>query len=250
MAEQKPRRLDRADVLGVLGVIIAILVVVLPVTWWLQCGLLAVAAVLISQLAFYSAAMIHRPKSQKLLVAAVTITGLVAISWSPVKSQYQKSQPPDVTPMLVSPEQPAVMLINESANVARNIKWGVVLWNLDSLDRVDPLPIPYQAFDFIRPREHGGPEQLFNAAILGLIKPGNRLFGYATVDCPDCATTRCVWIYIEYGKGGWYAPLPKEAPFVNTSQLFKMIPEIEKNVSSAMNMMAPAGRRIPIKKLD
>jgi hypothetical protein len=84
------------------------------------------------------------------VVAAVLIAVLIAITAPSVKSQYQRDQPPDVTSMFVYPEQPALVITNESANIAREIKFGVVLWNPDT-PRLGPLPIPFQTFDFIRP---------------------------------------------------------------------------------------------------
>jgi hypothetical protein len=78
------------------------------------------------------------------------------------------------------------------------------------------------------------------------VKSGDRLFGYVTVSCPECATTRDAWVYIEYGKAGWYAPLSRDAPFVSMNHIFKAIPLVEKNVDSALDEFAPISRRIPI----
>ncbi len=239
-----------ADTLAIFGIILTIFVVVFPVTWRLQCALLLVAGFLIVELAFHSRWAIHLPNSYRGVIASVAVAALITISWSPVRLQYQKDQPPDVIPILVSPTEPVIVLINESANVAREIKWGLIVWNLDAPAGLNnPLQIPFQAFDFLRPHERSVPEQLFTAAILSAVKPGNRLFGIATVTCPDCATDRNVWVYIEYGKGGWFAPLPTDKG-VSMQQLFRLIPEIEKNISASVDEIVPANQRIPIRLLS
>jgi hypothetical protein len=192
------------DTLSVVGIILSIFVVVFPVTWRLQCGLLVVANLLIIELAFNSRWTIHLGNRHKRALAFVAVAGFVALSWSPIKLQYQKDQPPDVFPLLAEPKEPVIVLQNESANVAQNIKWGVVIWNVDIPEpNQNPLQIPFQTFDFLRAYQSSAPEQLFTPTILSKVKPGNRLFGYVTAECPECATSRDAWVYIEYGKGGW-----------------------------------------------
>src|SRR5277367_4838809 len=66
--------------------------------------------------------------------------------------------PPDVSLRLVYPESPALLLVNTSPIVARDIKYWAAIWNLDKPDRNDPLPIPAATFDYIRAHETGGPE--------------------------------------------------------------------------------------------
>jgi hypothetical protein len=34
------------------------------------------------------------------------------------------------------------------------------------------------------------------------------LFGSASTVCPDCQRGHTIWVYIEYGKGGWYSEVP------------------------------------------
>jgi len=246
----KRKSLDRADLLAIVSLILTILVVVLPITWWFQCLLLVIVFALVVWLAFVSPWTIGRPWWQKFLFTFVATAALIAVSRSPIKSQYEKQQPPDVIPLFVYPKEPALVLKNNSANTAREIKWGVTLWNLDTPDRRDPLPIPFALFDFIRPHEFSGAEQLFSRSILPLVKAGDRLFGFAEVSCPDCATTREVWVYIEFGKGGWYMPLSKDAPFVNMNHLFKTITDIEKDTEPAIDAIAPPTQRIPIKDIN
>jgi hypothetical protein len=118
---------------------------------------------------------------------------------------------PEVALQLVYENMPALLLMNLSDVVARDIKWTVALWNKDLPDRNDPLPIPVSTFDWLRPHDNGGPEALFDAPrVASLVKPGDHLLGSASVVCPTCIRGRTYIVYIEYGKGGWFAELPDE----------------------------------------
>jgi hypothetical protein len=118
---------------------------------------------------------------------------------------------PDVSLRFVYPKSPALVLVNNSEIIARDIKWVVVLFNMDLPDRDDPLPIPINTFDWLKPHTEGGPQNLFRSELVSpLLKPGNRLFGSASVTCPACARGRTYVVYIVWGEGGWFAELEDE----------------------------------------
>jgi hypothetical protein len=118
---------------------------------------------------------------------------------------------PDVALRFVYPKSPALVIANRSDSIARDIKWVVVLWNMDLPDRDDPLPIPVATFDWLRPHQDGGPQGLFgHSAVASLVKPGDRLFGSASVSCPNCARGRTYVVYIVYDKGGWVSEVEDE----------------------------------------
>jgi len=115
---------------------------------------------------------------------------------------------PDVTLRFLYSSEPVLQLLNQSDVIARDIKWSVVLWNLDLPERNDPLPIPVATFDWIRPRQAGGPQGLFLApSVRSLLRPGNRLVGSASVICPNCARGHTFFIYIVWGEGGWFTEI-------------------------------------------
>ncbi len=121
-----------------------------------------------------------------------------------LKQVNKEAVPPEVGLRFVYPKEPALVIVNQSDAIARNIKWMVELWNMDLPDRNDPLPILTSAFDWIRPHQEGGPQNLFGPPnIASLLKPGNRLFGSASVSCPECSRGRTYIVYIEWGQGGW-----------------------------------------------
>ena len=73
------------------------------------------------------------------------------------KSEEETAHP-DVTLRLVYPESPAVMLINLSDVVAREVKYWAAIWNFETKNT---LPIPVSTFDYIRAHEGGGPLAFF-----------------------------------------------------------------------------------------
>lgn len=119
---------------------------------------------------------------------------------------------PTIALQFVYPKRPALLVINQSGVVAREIKWVVVLWNLDRLpDHDDPLPIPVKTFDWLRPHTRGGPIGLWGfPGVAALAEPGSRLFGSASVICPDCKRGRTYWVFVKFGQNGWYAELQDE----------------------------------------
>src|ERR1700733_5676999 len=73
-----------------------------------------------------------------------------------IKQMDQEAIPPVVAIRFVYPKSPAFELVNESDAIAKDIKWAVVLWNMDLPDLTDPLPIPATSFDWLRPHDKGG----------------------------------------------------------------------------------------------
>ena len=137
---------------------------------------------------------------------------------NPPSNIYKVPARPDVTLRFVYPEDPALVIVNGPKSVARDIKWNVTLWNAELPDRNDPLPIPFTTFDWLKPGGAGGPQDLFDQApVSPLLKQGDRLYGYASVDCPTCVGARSYFIYIIYGKNGWFSEVPKNAPLRPTN---------------------------------
>jgi hypothetical protein len=112
----------------------------------------------------------------------------------------------DVTLRFVYPTGPALMLINQSEKVAQYIKWTVVIWNLDDpkgfssgphpADIHEPFQIPISIVDFLRPGASTIQNLFSSPLVTPHIKDGNRLFGSASVVCPDCARGHTFIVYI------------------------------------------------------
>lgn len=136
---------------------------------------------------------------------------------------------PDVSLRLVQPAGPMLVLDNNSGVIARDIKKLVGIWNADDLRTYvpgssgnDPLPIPVSTFDVLRPHVSSGPESLFQQMVnAGYVKPGNRLIGSIGVVCPTCVRGHTYFVYIVWGKEGWFTETsaPKEGEIVVPSRI-------------------------------
>jgi hypothetical protein len=154
----------------------------------------------------------------KIVALWLTFFGLICFALVAVLQIQQailqsktSSQQPDVALSFVYPKSPALVLTNNSDVIARDIKWTVILLNMDLPDRDEPLPIPIATFDWLRPRAISGPLTLFGSGLVApLLKPGDHLFGSASVVCPGCARGRTYIVYIVWGEGGWFAEAEDE----------------------------------------
>lgn len=128
-----------------------------------------------------------------------------------IKQMDLESIPPVVALRFVYAKSPALELINESDAIAKDMKWTVLLWNMDSTDHSTPavpLQIPIGSFDWLRPHDKSGPLALFDTPLrAGLLKPGDRLAGTASVICPTCARGRSYVVFIVWGEGGWISEI-------------------------------------------
>ena len=177
--------------------------------------------------------------------------GLVLLLWAPTIMEHVRPAKalPDVALRFVYPKSPALILDNQSAVIARDIKWTVLLWNMDLPDRNDPLPIPVSTFDWLRPHDQGGPQNLFGSPhVAPLLKPGNRLFGSAAVICPECARGRTYIVYIVWNDSGWFSEVEhvkSGTPFEPLNSNFLKEGRIAH--FNALKLMAPAQSRTPIR---
>jgi hypothetical protein len=134
-----------------------------------------------------------------------------------------------------------------SAATARSIKWMIVMWDVDNPSQLDPLPIPATDFDFLTPHSQNLPVNVFQTPpVKPLIKEGDRLFGSASVMCPDCARGFTYWVFITWGHGGWFS-LVDGMTNGNTTW-----PSSQGNAGPLMNQLLkeiPIAKRIEIKEL-
>jgi hypothetical protein len=116
--------------------------------------------------------------------------------------------PPDVALSFVYRESPTLVIINKSGGVARDMKWAVVLWNLNHPDDLNPLPIPTGTFDWLKGHAKSASLGLFIAGVASTVKVGDHLLGSASIDCPTCTRGRTYFVSITYGLDGWFAEIP------------------------------------------
>lgn len=128
------------------------------------------------------------------------------VTATPFPNHSLTSSKPEVKLRFVHTDIPAVIIVNSSDSIARDMKWGVVLWNRDNLGNFNPLQIPVQTFDWLKGNSESGAEDVFSR-VQAQIKPGDRLFGSAFVDCPECSKGRTYFLVITFGQGGWFSEM-------------------------------------------
>ena len=105
-----------------------------------------------------------------------TFIFLIVIS---VPQAYKIHELPDVQMLLVYPQSVAVLIGNPSSKVVHQPKYEIIIWNLNRLDRSDPLPIPTTTAseDYIRSKMAWGPNQLVDLPqVKSLLTQGDHLF--------------------------------------------------------------------------
>lgn len=118
----------------------------------------------------------------------------------------KEQEKPEVDLKLIYPESPSVLLVNTSNVPARDIKWGVVLWNHNKQEDNNPFQIPVQTFDWIKGKRLGGPEDLFSK-VAGQLNKGDILYGSMFADCPLCGKGKSYVVFINYKNGGWFSEI-------------------------------------------
>jgi hypothetical protein len=156
--------------------------------------------------------------------------------------------PPEVALSFVDPEIPTLLIRNISPVVVHDGLWEVAVWNMDRPNDVNPLQIPTTAFSFIKPHSQAGPIDVFGR-VSSALKRGDRLFGSAVVDCPECEKGKTYIVYIVWGVGGWFAEVKSEY----AGQLIvpiKPSPETFPSFFASLENLVPVNARIPIGKRE
>jgi hypothetical protein len=92
----------------------------------------------------------------------------------------------DVTARVTDLKDPGIQLLNKSSITAHTISFAPVLWNLE-LTGLNPYQIPSENGGFLKGHSAFLPSSLFDNRNFPLPKEGDRIFGYLSVDCVNCA---------------------------------------------------------------
>ena len=103
---------------------------------------------------------------------------------------------------------PAFSIVNESDPIARNIRWGIVLWNTEMPERLTTIPIFTYPIDWVKGHEATGRVTIWTPEPPEL-KTGDKLIGTSSVDCPDCIRRSYV-LCVTWGVSAWYGETGKE----------------------------------------
>ena len=115
---------------------------------------------------------------------------------------------PDVHLALLYTDDLSAQVMNRGKKVARDTLYQGIFWKLNK-----PRPAAFEwanakptEVKYIRPGGGFAPTELqwnFGNGATSLLS-GDRLFGYMTVQCPDCLQERLYWIYFEVSGEGFY----------------------------------------------
>ena len=130
---------------------------------------------------------------------------------NPSKSQA------NVEASLVNPGKLGIISTNASHEVAWDVRYESVLWNLDvernqgASETVLSLPHFGETYkgDYMKPGDSMYPRSLIDEIQKsGRVKKGDRLVGFASVGCSNCPQTHAYWVYYRYEISGWYSLIP------------------------------------------
>jgi hypothetical protein len=122
---------------------------------------------------------------------------------------------PGISAYFVRGTSPGVVLLNPSPVVVRDPSCSIVMWDLT---KNPPVSLPtfnqYNPGQYIKPGEGLLLATLDNPSMKPQIDVGDKVFGFVSIDCPDCRTARFYWLYVAYGKPdeAWYSEVPGGYP--------------------------------------
>lgn len=128
---------------------------------------------------------------------------------------------PEIELYLENPKKVNFRLINFSSVLLREPQYSFSLWDLDAREKGagdDPgnLVIPVKTLNYIRPNSGIGPFTIEGLSKAPSKVPGGHIvFGWASVQCPDCVSRKDYWILIKVGETAWYSKIePEDKPLI------------------------------------
>ncbi len=113
---------------------------------------------------------------------------------------------PDARLTVLYPRLLSVVVTNASSTkAARDVLHEARFYNLSQPvvgEYLTAFSSRVKKTEYVRPKGAMGP---FPLEFRPVPKEGDRVFGYITVQCPDCVQLRLYWIYLVVGSEGWYA---------------------------------------------
>jgi len=159
---------------------------------------------------------------------------------------------PDIALHLATPKHVRFRLLNLSSVLLHKPHYAFSLWDLDARIQgmgSDPgnLLIPTKTLEYILPKSGIGPWVIDNLSETASgIPDGNVVFGWVSVQCPDCESRRHYWLLIKKGETAWYYEIPpEEQPSIMKN--LQIVLEAGKQYSDVIGKIVPIERRIPVR---
>ena len=169
-------------------------------------------------------------------------------TWLQVKEYINR---PEIELYLENSKNVNFRLINYSSVLLREPQYSFSLWDLDARkegvgDDPGNLVIPVKTLNYIRPKSGIGPftiEGLSKAS--EKVPNGHIVFGWASVQCPDCVSRKDYWILIKKGEIAWYSKIEaEEKPLILRS--LSVVLESGKNYPKLISKIVPLKDRIHV----
>jgi hypothetical protein len=182
-------------------------------------------------------------------IALTGVDGFGAPTFVEWVAQREAGLHPDITAFLIYKDRPALSIANASSTTATEIGWGVLLWDLTTLD-INPINVSGR-IDFLVARAKTVPLNIFDdPRVASRISAGHKYIGSAGIVCPSCSRGHTYAIYVELGTDGWYAELPqwKHGEMLIPTEKMDTPAKLLQFGEGIMNSVVP-GERLPIKEL-
>ncbi len=184
----------------------------------------------------------------------VTIIGLPLLlmgGYTTYKQLRGYLDQPDIALAFATPKEVRFWLLNPSSVLVREPQYSFGLWDLDARAEgqgADPgnLQIPVKSLEYIRPKSAIGPWTVASLSPVGSAVPtGHVVFGWLSVQCPDCKVRRHYWFLWKKGELAWYS----EIPFPEESHIMPHLTALlnaGRNYPLVLASIVPQERRIAV----
>lgn len=108
--------------------------------------------------------------------------------------------------------------------------------------------IPVKSLNYIRPKSGIGPFSIQGLSnVAGNVPDGHFVFGWASVQCPDCITRKDYWVLIKEGETAWYSKIQPEEQTSIWKNLSSVIDSGE-NYPQIISELVPKKNRIAVEE--
>jgi hypothetical protein len=148
---------------------------------------------------------------------------------------------PDLTLKFVIKQNLSFEIVNGATPQAINPRYSIQMMNLDNALNKHPdengligLPNATEMLnDYVPTKTALGPISLGNRwQERGLLNRGDRMFGIASIGCPNCTRTHYYYVYAVHGQDGWYCESSTPLSFLG---LGRVVIKIEEGMDNPSN---------------
>jgi hypothetical protein len=160
---------------------------------------------------------------------------------------------PSIALYISNPEKVRFRLVNISPVILRKPKYQFAFWDLDArIDstKEDPgnLKIHTRTEDYILPKSYLGPWSIMELSNEAMKVPKSHIvFGWASLQCPDCENRKHYWVHIKNGESAWYSEIQAEDQPSIWKNLSAII-EPNANYARLISELVPLEKRIAVMK--